>query len=229
MEAHATQRSPSGRRSSTSLPARQDQAPCMEEPPGRPTHVRPWRPCKGARARRHMLGMPPNATACQPARRTFDALVELARSCDEWGVLELAFGGGEPTVFPRFAALRDRTCHRIARMRAGRYRGRALPCRDTRAMSRSESSGPSRSRETSRSRAAHKRVSAGARRLRHASRPSASGCGSARWGGRSPPSCRRRRTRRMQTSCGPYAPPSRAACTSGSWCPRCVRIGRRTQ
>ncbi|HTR55338.1 MAG TPA: radical SAM protein [Kofleriaceae bacterium] len=36
---------------------------------------------------------------------TFDALLELARFADRWGVLELAFGGGEPTVFPRFAEL----------------------------------------------------------------------------------------------------------------------------
>ena len=36
---------------------------------------------------------------------TFDELVELASFCAEWGVLEFAFGGGEPTVFPRFAEL----------------------------------------------------------------------------------------------------------------------------
>lgn len=36
---------------------------------------------------------------------TFDSLMELARFADRWGVLELAFGGGEPTVFPRFAEL----------------------------------------------------------------------------------------------------------------------------
>lgn len=39
------------------------------------------------------------------SRWTFDQLVELARFCDEWGVLEIAFGGGEPTLFPRFAEL----------------------------------------------------------------------------------------------------------------------------
>jgi MoaA/NifB/PqqE/SkfB family radical SAM enzyme len=39
------------------------------------------------------------------SRWTFDDLVELARFCDEWGVLELAFGGGEPTLFPRFGEL----------------------------------------------------------------------------------------------------------------------------
>lgn len=36
---------------------------------------------------------------------SFDELMELAAFCGEWGVLELAFGGGEPTVFPRFAEL----------------------------------------------------------------------------------------------------------------------------
>lgn len=36
---------------------------------------------------------------------TFDDLMALARVADRWGVLELAFGGGEPTVFPRFAEL----------------------------------------------------------------------------------------------------------------------------
>jgi MoaA/NifB/PqqE/SkfB family radical SAM enzyme len=38
-------------------------------------------------------------------RWTFDSLLELARFCDDWGVLEIAFGGGEPTLFPRFAEL----------------------------------------------------------------------------------------------------------------------------
>jgi len=36
---------------------------------------------------------------------TFDDLLELARVADRWGVLEIAFGGGEPTVFPRFVEL----------------------------------------------------------------------------------------------------------------------------
>ncbi|MDQ3338979.1 MAG: radical SAM protein [Myxococcota bacterium] len=36
---------------------------------------------------------------------SFDELVQLARVCDDWGVLEIAFGGGEPTLFPRFAEL----------------------------------------------------------------------------------------------------------------------------
>jgi organic radical activating enzyme len=36
---------------------------------------------------------------------SFDDLLELARVCDEWGVLEIAFGGGEPTLFPRFPEL----------------------------------------------------------------------------------------------------------------------------
>jgi len=39
------------------------------------------------------------------SRWTFEELVELARSASDWGVLEMAFGGGEPTVFPRFAEL----------------------------------------------------------------------------------------------------------------------------
>lgn len=39
------------------------------------------------------------------SRWTFDDLVELARFCDDWGVLEIAFGGGEPTLFPRFPEL----------------------------------------------------------------------------------------------------------------------------
>lgn len=39
------------------------------------------------------------------SRWTFDELLELARFCDEWGVLEIAFGGGEPTLFPRFPEL----------------------------------------------------------------------------------------------------------------------------
>jgi MoaA/NifB/PqqE/SkfB family radical SAM enzyme len=38
-------------------------------------------------------------------RWSFDDIVELAKFCDEWGVIELAFGGGEPTLFPRFAEL----------------------------------------------------------------------------------------------------------------------------
>lgn len=36
---------------------------------------------------------------------SFDDLLELAHVCDEWGVLEIAFGGGEPTLFPRFPEL----------------------------------------------------------------------------------------------------------------------------
>jgi MoaA/NifB/PqqE/SkfB family radical SAM enzyme len=36
---------------------------------------------------------------------SFDDIVELAQVCDRWGVLELAFGGGEPTLFPRFPEL----------------------------------------------------------------------------------------------------------------------------
>jgi MoaA/NifB/PqqE/SkfB family radical SAM enzyme len=36
---------------------------------------------------------------------TFDSALQLAHFADEWGVLELAFGGGEPTLFPRFGEL----------------------------------------------------------------------------------------------------------------------------
>jgi MoaA/NifB/PqqE/SkfB family radical SAM enzyme len=36
---------------------------------------------------------------------TFDELLALARFADRWGVLELALGGGEPTLFPRFVEL----------------------------------------------------------------------------------------------------------------------------
>lgn len=39
------------------------------------------------------------------SRWTFDELVDLAKRAAEWGVLEIAFGGGEPTIFPRFAEL----------------------------------------------------------------------------------------------------------------------------
>jgi MoaA/NifB/PqqE/SkfB family radical SAM enzyme len=39
------------------------------------------------------------------SRWTFDELLALAHACDDWGVLELAFGGGEPTLFPRFDEL----------------------------------------------------------------------------------------------------------------------------
>lgn len=35
----------------------------------------------------------------------FDDVLALARFFDEWGVLEVTFGGGEPTLFPRFAEL----------------------------------------------------------------------------------------------------------------------------
>jgi MoaA/NifB/PqqE/SkfB family radical SAM enzyme len=49
----------------------------------------------------HFCYRPPEAES----RSTFDSVVELARFLDEWGVLELTFGGGEPTNFPRFAEL----------------------------------------------------------------------------------------------------------------------------
>ncbi|MFZ5439196.1 MAG: radical SAM protein [Myxococcota bacterium] len=39
------------------------------------------------------------------SRFTFDGVLELARFLDDWGVLELTFGGGEPTIFPRFGEL----------------------------------------------------------------------------------------------------------------------------
>jgi MoaA/NifB/PqqE/SkfB family radical SAM enzyme len=39
------------------------------------------------------------------SRWTFDELVDLAKRASEWGVLEIAFGGGEPTIFPKFAEL----------------------------------------------------------------------------------------------------------------------------
>jgi hypothetical protein len=39
------------------------------------------------------------------SRWTFDGILELSRFLDEWGVLEIAFGGGEPTLFPRFPEL----------------------------------------------------------------------------------------------------------------------------
>jgi len=39
---------------------------------------------------------------------TFEELIELAHFCGAWGVLEFAFGGGEPTVFPRFTELMKR-------------------------------------------------------------------------------------------------------------------------
>lgn len=44
---------------------------------------------------------PPDAAS----RFGFDEVLELARFCDEWGVLELTLGGGEPTLFPRFGQL----------------------------------------------------------------------------------------------------------------------------
>ena len=39
---------------------------------------------------------------------TLDELMELARFAADWGVLEFAFGGGEPTVFPDFVELMQR-------------------------------------------------------------------------------------------------------------------------
>lgn len=39
------------------------------------------------------------------SRWTYDSIVAFAKYLDRWGVLELALGGGEPTVFPRFSSL----------------------------------------------------------------------------------------------------------------------------
>lgn len=39
------------------------------------------------------------------SRWTYESVLSFARYLDRWGVLELALGGGEPTIFPRFAAL----------------------------------------------------------------------------------------------------------------------------
>src|SRR5688572_6621317 len=32
----------------------------------------------------------------------YETLLDFCRAADEWGVLEMAFGGGEPTLFPRW-------------------------------------------------------------------------------------------------------------------------------
>ena len=42
------------------------------------------------------------------SRWTFDDVLAFGRFLGEWGVLELALGGGEPTVFPRFGELVQR-------------------------------------------------------------------------------------------------------------------------
>lgn len=39
------------------------------------------------------------------SRWTFDSVLRFARYLDRWGVLEIALGGGEPTVFPQFPEL----------------------------------------------------------------------------------------------------------------------------
>lgn len=36
---------------------------------------------------------------------TYDEVLEFFRFCDGWGVVEIALGGGEPTLFPRFSEL----------------------------------------------------------------------------------------------------------------------------
>ncbi len=43
-----------------------------------------------------------------PSRLTADFLVDLLTQAAEWGVLEVAFGGGEPLLFPGFASLVQR-------------------------------------------------------------------------------------------------------------------------
>lgn len=40
-----------------------------------------------------------------PSRLTAQFLVDLLRQAADWGVLEVAFGGGEPLLFPGFAKL----------------------------------------------------------------------------------------------------------------------------
>lgn len=38
-----------------------------------------------------------------PSEWRYDTLLDFCRQADEWGVLEVAFGGGEPMLFPRWA------------------------------------------------------------------------------------------------------------------------------
>lgn len=40
-----------------------------------------------------------------PSDWTYDSLLEFCQQANEWGVLEVAFGGGEPTLFPNFERL----------------------------------------------------------------------------------------------------------------------------
>lgn len=40
-----------------------------------------------------------------PSRWTYDSLLTFCQQADRWGVLEAAFGGGEPTIFPRWKDL----------------------------------------------------------------------------------------------------------------------------
>jgi len=37
-----------------------------------------------------------------PSDWTYETLLDFCKSADEWGVLEMAFGGGEPTLFPQW-------------------------------------------------------------------------------------------------------------------------------
>lgn len=39
---------------------------------------------------------------------TFDEVLDFCHFCEDWGVLEIAFGGGEPTLFPRLPELLKR-------------------------------------------------------------------------------------------------------------------------
>jgi len=36
---------------------------------------------------------------------SYEQVLDFCRFCEDWGVLEIAFGGGEPTLYPRFAPL----------------------------------------------------------------------------------------------------------------------------
>lgn len=40
-----------------------------------------------------------------PSEWTYDSLFEFCKQANEWGVLEMAFGGGEPLLFPEFTRL----------------------------------------------------------------------------------------------------------------------------
>src|SRR5579871_4044537 len=42
-----------------------------------------------------------------PSRWRYDTLLQFCQEANEWGVLEVAFGGGEPMLFPRWADFID--------------------------------------------------------------------------------------------------------------------------